>query len=87
MVYGKDRATGKNAEDPADIVEQLDKEGGDDMNLDDDNNHTYFLILLPKKKFYGKVLIFSKIYSFSPKSKIMTFCPRVSFKRFCYDLL
>ena len=36
MVYGKDRATRKNAEDPADVVEQLDKEGGDDVNLDED---------------------------------------------------
>ena len=36
MVYGKDHAIGKNAEDPADVVEQLDKEGGDDVNLNED---------------------------------------------------
>ena len=37
MVYDKDRGTGKNAEDPADVVQQLDKEGGDDVHLDEDS--------------------------------------------------
>ena len=33
MVYDKDSATRKTAEDPVDVVEQLEKQGGDDVLL------------------------------------------------------
>ena len=36
MVYDKDRATRKNAENLADVVEQLEKQGGDDVHPNED---------------------------------------------------
>ena len=40
IVFGKDRATGEGAEGPADVVENIEVEGNDEIGVDEMNMST-----------------------------------------------